>query len=65
MNDKETGMTVKLSVAFAFAVLACAAFCAADAEREFADAIASGRPLDAEAAFRRLFAEHREIDPIR
>ena len=65
MNDMETGMTVKLSVAFTFAVLACAAFCAADAEREFADAIASGRPLDAEAAFGRLSAERREIAPIR
>lgn len=65
MNDMETGMTVKLSVAFAFAALACAAFCAADAEREFADAIASGRPLDAEAAFGRLSAERREIAPIR
>ena len=43
-----------LAVAFASAVFACSAFADADAEREFADAVASGRPLDAEAAFRRL-----------
>ncbi|MBR0241507.1 MAG: hypothetical protein IJQ54_03170, partial [Kiritimatiellae bacterium] len=54
-----------LAAAVASAVFACSAFADADAEREFTDAIASGRPLDAEAAFRRLSEERRNIAPIR
>ena len=49
----------------AFAGTAAFAFADTDLEKEFVEAIKSGRPLAAEAAFKRLSEERRDIAPIR
>ena len=49
----------------AFAGTAAFAFADTDLEKEFVEAFKSGHPLAAEAAFRRLSEERRDVAPIR
>ena len=55
----------RLLLLVAFAGAAIGAIADADQEKEFDEAIGSGRPLAAESAFKKLFQERRDLAPIR